>query len=62
MTEEEYIALSQRSYHAYDDEHYDENFPFSIENENVKNRIIIIENSDIFTMENVKLKVLEPIK
>lgn len=33
-----------------------------IENENVKNRIIIIENSDIFTMENVKLKVLEPIK
>jgi hypothetical protein len=28
----------------------------------VKNRIIIIENSDIFTMENVKLKVLEPIK
>ena len=33
-----------------------------IENENVKNRIIIIENSGIFTMENVKLKVLEPIK
>lgn len=30
-----------------------------IENENVKKRIIIIENSDIFTLENVKSKVLE---